>query len=162
QPGKLFGNGDSGSTTWLTRAANASTRGSSRWADAYVSRPTAPSTNAEAIENARLNCASYELRGRRLVSAGSQMIGTSPAGTRHSAAGEPSGERARVAGPTRMQPLDPRPVLEVLHDAGGEAAGETERRRQPCGVQPLACAGGERGSEGAAHRRGVPAAGVER
>src|SRR5207248_5414128 len=84
QPGKLFGNGDSGSTTWLTRAANASTRGSSRWADAYVSRPTAPSTNADAIENARLNWASYELRGRRLVSAGSQMIGTSPAGTRHS------------------------------------------------------------------------------
>src|SRR5438876_2891771 len=39
--------------------------------------------------------------------------------TRHPAAGEPSGERARVAGPTRMQPLDPRPVLEVLHDAGG-------------------------------------------
>src|SRR5919108_2263298 len=59
-------------------------------------------------------------------------------GTRHAAAGEPGGERAAVSGPTRMQPLDPRAVLEVLHDAGREAAGETERRRQPRGIQPLA------------------------
>src|SRR5437870_5333216 len=46
------------------------------------------------------------------------------------AAGEPRGDDAGVGGPSRVHPLHPRAVLQVLDHARREAARDAERRRQ--------------------------------